>query len=387
MVNGVAPAHALRPTRVGTTSSFGFGDRTGRATPGHVRALRSSGTRLVPVLAQQSARELERTGRTFAEVLDAARAGATEAGWSGPFGADADHLRTVDEVTAALGAGYTMLTLDPSAHVDEADGDLDRRVRALPWSALEDDWRSLRRRHSDGDDETVARAAVLFSRALAHVVELARAVGSAEVDLEVSVDETAAATTPFQHQFLAVELRRLGVRFTSIAPRFAGRWQKGVEVDGSLEEIRASIAAHGRVAEEQGGYKLSIHSGSDKFAVYPLLAELAPRVHVKTSGTSYLEALRVVADAEPELFRAILDVARERFAIDRASYELSPAAGVPDHADLNDPGARQGLHVTFGAVLSHPVVGPALLAALDTHAESYGGALERHLGRHLEALR
>jgi len=390
VVSRAAPAEVpnLRPTPIGTASSFGFGDRIGRATPGHIRALRSSGTTFVPVLAQQSARELERTGRTFTEVLDAATRGAVEAGWTRGFAADADHLRTVDEVLAALEAGFTMLTIDPSAHVDETEGDLDRRLHDLPWAALEDDWPSLRRRHAGAaDDATIARTAALLGRALVHVSELARPARDRDVDIEVSIDETATPTTPFEHRFLVVELQRIGVPFTSVAPRFAGRWQKGIDVEGDLDEIRASIAAHAQVAAEHGGYKLSIHSGSDKFSVYPLLVELAPRLHVKTSGTSYLEALRVVADVEPELFRAILDVSRERFAVDRATYELSPVAGVPYDADLDDPGVRQGLHVTFGAVLTHPEVGPALLAALDANPAAYSDVLEGHLGRHLVALR
>jgi tagaturonate epimerase len=389
VVSRAAPTEVphLRPTPIGTASSFGFGDRTGRATPGHIRAIRSSGTTLVPVLAQQSARELERTGRTFTDVLGSAIRGAAEAGWTEGFAADADHLRTLDEVVAALEAGFTMLTLDPSAHVDETEGDLDRRLRELPWAALEDDWPSLRRRHAGAaDDATLARTAVMLGRALVHVSELARPARERDVDIEVSIDETATSTTPFAHRFLAIELQRLGVRFTSIAPRFSGRWQKAIDVEGDPDEIRASIAAHARVAAEHGDYKLSIHSGSDKFSVYPLLAELAPRLHVKTSGTSYLEAVRVVADAEPDLFREILDVSRERFAVDRATYELSPTAGIPPDADLDQPGVRQGLHVTFGAVLTHPEIGPALLATLDAHADAYSSALEAHLGRHLVAL-
>jgi tagaturonate epimerase len=375
----------LRPRPIGTASSFGFGDRTGRATPGHVRAITATGTGFVPVLAQQSARELERTGRTFAEVLDAAARGAHEAGWTGDFGADADHLRTTDEVQAALEAGFTMLTLDPSAHVDESGGG----VETLPWAALEDDWKAMRKRHAD--DPATASAAATFGAAIAHVATLARIADGADVDIEVSVDETSRPTTPFEHRFLATELRRLGVPFTSLAPRFAGRWQKALDVAGDLDEIRRSVEAHADVAAEHGGYKLSVHSGSDKFSVYPILAEATDKVHVKTSGTSYLEALRVVADAEPDLFRAILDVARRRFDVDRASYELSPDAEIPAAAAdlpalIDEPRSRQALHVTYGAVLAHPEIGPAFLAALDAHAGAYAGALERHLGRHLAEL-
>ena len=113
----------LAPRPLGLASSFGFGDRMGVATPGHVRALRSTGATVAPVLAQQSIRELERTGRTHREVLDAATWGALRAGWLSGYAADADHLKEPDDVSAAAAAGYTMYTLDPSDHVfQEADG-------------------------------------------------------------------------------------------------------------------------------------------------------------------------------------------------------------------------------------------------------------------------
>jgi hypothetical protein len=388
----------LRPRALGTAPSFGFGDRIGLATPGHIRSLRTTGSTLAPVLAQQSARELERTGRSFVDVLDAATWGALEAGWTAGYGADADHLRTTEEVESALAAGFTMFTLDPSAHVDEpartaSAPDVERAVEALPWAVLEDDWSAMKSRHRAAADElTVARAAAVFGHAIAHVVQLARLLDGATRDIEVSVDETSAATTPFEHQFLTVELRRLGVELTSLAPRFPGRWEKALDVDGDFAAIRHAVRAHAAIAAEHGPYKLSIHSGSDKFSVYPLLAEETDgAVHVKTSGTSYLEGLRVVAVAEPDLFREILAVARARFELDRASYELSAEAHVPPTngdlaALLDDPGARQGLHVTYGAVLSDAQVGPALTAALNDVADEYAHVLEVHLGRHLSLL-
>jgi hypothetical protein len=388
----------LRPRALGSAPSFGFGDRIGLATPGHIRALRTSGSTLAPVFAQQSARELERTGRSFGAVLDAATWGALEAGWTAGYGADADHLRTAEEVESALAAGFTMFTLDPSAHVNEAARsasatELESAIEALPWDALEDDWPSMQSRHrAEADELAVARAAAVFGHAIAHVVLLARLLDGVTRDIEVSVDETSAETTPFEHRFLAVELRRLGVELTSLAPRFPGRWEKALDVDGDFGAIRQAVRAHAAIAAEHGPYKLSIHSGSDKFSVYALLAEeTGGAVHVKTSGTSYLEALRVVAVAEPDLFREILAVARARFELDRASYELSAEAQVPSDAEdlpalLDDPGARQGLHVTYGAVLSDAQVGPALIAALNDAAGEYARVLEAHLGRHLSLL-
>jgi hypothetical protein len=388
----------LRPRAVGSASSFGFGDRIGLATPGHIRSLRSTGSTLAPVLAQQSARELERTGRSFGDVLDAATWGALETGWTSGYGADADHLRTTEEVESALSAGFTMFTLDPSAHVDESarkasSADLERAVEALPWQTLEDTWPAMKSRHgAAADDLAIAHAAAVFGRAIAHVVQLARLLDGATRDVEVSVDETGAATTPFEHLFLAVELRRLAVHFTSLAPRFPGRWEKALDVDGDFAAIAGAIRAHAAIAAEHGAYKLSVHSGSDKFTVYELLAEASGgALHVKTSGTSYLEALRVLATAEPGLFREILAVAGERFELERASYELSAEAHVPAGegdlaALLDDPGARQGLHVTYGAVLSDAQVGPALIAALNDESAEYARVLEGHLGRHLSLL-
>jgi hypothetical protein len=395
---------ALRPRPLaGGRCSFGFGDRLGLATPGHVRALRGRDGPPAPVLAQQSARELHRTRRTFVDVLDAATWGVLEAGWTYGYGADADHLRAVPDVEAAVAAGFTMLTLDPSAHVDAVAAELDgaelaRRVEALPWTELEDDWASLRRRYEGQPDADLqlARTAATYGRALAHLVTLARAVEATTpepLDVEVSVDETPAATTLFAHRFLATELNRLGVRFTGLAPRFPGVWRKGVDVSGDLGEIARAAAAHARVAAE-GGYTVSVHSGSDKLSVFPSLAAAGGSWHVKTSGTSYLEALRVVARTDPALFRDVLALARRSLAEDRLSYEIAASAGVPEPplgdavlpGLLDDPDVRQCLHVTYGSVLTDDDVAQRLHARLVERAGAYEDALASHFDRHLDAL-
>jgi hypothetical protein len=294
-----------------------------------------------------------------------------------------------------------MLTLDPSAQIDAgaaaAGGtELEGLLRELPWRALEDDWGTLRRRHAHAADDELglARAAATFGAALARVHDLSRA-APADLDIEISVDETALPTTVLAHRFLAIELDRLGVHFTGLAPRFPGRWEKGVDVGGDLGEIAAALNAHARVAAEHGGYKLSVHSGSDKLSVYPLLARVEGPWHVKTSGTSYLEGLRVVATADPPLFREILAVAGDSLARDRRSYAIAPTAGVPGAAALDDaalpallddPDARQCLHVTFGSVLADERLGPALRETVDASADAYADALERHFVAHLEPL-
>ncbi|HSJ52399.1 MAG TPA: tagaturonate epimerase family protein, partial [Anaerolineae bacterium] len=215
-------------------------------------------------------------------------------------------------------------------------------------------------------------------------------------ELEVSVDETETPTSPLEHFFVASELRRLGVEWVSLAPRYSGRFEKGVDYIGDLEALDRELAHHAAIARALGPYKLSIHSGSDKFSVYPLFARHAGElVHLKTAGTSYLEALRAIAGVEPSLFRQVLALALERYDVDRATYHVSAEAGrVPRPDELADDelagvldtfDGREVLHVTFGSALDR--YGRRLLQVLDAHEEEHYAALETHFLRHLAAFK
>ena len=413
----------LRPRPLGTATSAGLGDRLGLATPGHVRAVRSAGAGLRPIFAQQSIREMSRTGRTPVEVMDDATWGTLAEGWRAGVGADADHLKTPDDVDACLEAGFSFFTVDPGDHVDSAADRagpeaLGAAVAALPWEGLEDVESDLRGRYLDRtvvveghelrfDEATLLRAAAKYGPAVAHVARmdrhLRRAAGSREVELEVSVDETETPTTPAQHYWVASELQRLGVRWVSLAPRFVGRFEKGVDYIGDLDELEADLAAHAAIARQLGPYKLSLHSGSDKFSIYPIAArQTRGLVHLKTAGTSYLEALRTVAGLDAGLFREIYVFARGRYETDRASYHVSARldrAPEPDQVPgsslaslLEQFDAREILHVTFGSVLTEHSEGGGfrfrhrLMGLLAAHPEAYASNLEAHFVRHLRPL-
>jgi hypothetical protein len=108
----------LRPTLLGLTTLAGFGDRLGLATPGHVRALEqvlaeAANRSIAPIFAQQSIREMNRTDRTPVDVMTDATWGAFQAGWRGTLGADADHLKTPDDIDATIAAGFTFSPLTP----------------------------------------------------------------------------------------------------------------------------------------------------------------------------------------------------------------------------------------------------------------------------------
>lgn len=388
-------------TPLSLTPSFGFGDRLGLATPGHLAAIKDTG--FAPIFAQQSVRENVRTGRTPQQVLDDARRAIEAAGWDAPWGADADHLKMVDDLPPFVSAGYTFFTVDPGAFVDNAaDTDplpiLQAKADGFDWDELAAEYLAPTAERAWGAFETEAllRAVVKYGRAIQHTVVMYQQLAqmTQAFDFEVSVDETDSPTSPREHFFIVHELTRRGVRFTSLAPRFIGRFEKGVDYLGDLAALEAELARHAAVTAHIGTYKLSLHSGSDKFSVYPLLVKYwGSRVHVKTAGTSYLEALRVLAEAEPTLFRQILALGLERYPTDRATYHVSAEVGrvppAPADADLprllNDFHAREILHVTFGSALAR--YGAEIKAALVKHAAAYQTGLQNHFKKHLGLLK
>ena len=113
-----APVATLKtpsPTPLGLEKSFGFGDRLGLATPGHFAAARRFD--FAPIYAQQSIREMERTQRTPQEVVQATHDALAKLGYSGVWGADADHLKLPEHVGRTAAAGFCFFTIDPSEHV------------------------------------------------------------------------------------------------------------------------------------------------------------------------------------------------------------------------------------------------------------------------------
>lgn len=405
----------LQPRPVGLATSAGVGDRLGLATAGHVRAFRHFGHGVVPVFAQQSAREMDRLGRSPQQVLDDATFGCLQAGWDLPVGSDADHLKTTAEIDRCLDAGFTSFTLDPGDHVRHLESDpTDDQLAALPWSELEDSVDAMLRRYStvsiDLGDSTlripereIRFAAAKYGPAVAHVVAMYRhLVGRAThpVEVEVSVDETDDVTTLAEHVYLATEMKRLGMEWVGFAPRYVGRFEKGVDYIGNAEDLYTSLRHHTQIARVFGPYKISIHSGSDKFSIYEGIVEATDRlVHLKTSGTSYLVAVDVAARFAPELFREIYEASREAYRGARASYHVSArlehaldAGALPDDRLPEVVAAfdsRQILHVGYGAVLrsddgsTETEAARGLRTLLGARTEEYEALLESHLGRHL----
>lgn len=412
---------------LGLAPSFGFGDRIGLATPGHVAAMKRSGAGIEPIFPQQSIREMARTNRTPEGVMHDAIEGMKQAGWTGKTGADADHLKTNEDVDRTAVAGFTFFTIDPSGNVDEHSDSYDEATLRDKFSGIRDtiEWfdkylgKSVKLATGTTislDEQACMRCAVKYGAAINHATALADYIKTVQesagrdYEIELSVDETDQPTTLAEHYIIADQCVSRGMKLVSLAPRFIGELEKGVDYKGDVAALEASLNEHAAIAELLGPYKLSLHSGSDKVSMYSALARATKgRFHVKTAGTSYLEALRVVARHDESLFRQLIDFGRSRYDTDKATYHVSATnATVPPTSDIADadglertylerwadvpagkgftePG-RQILHCTFGSTLTHPEFGPAVRAVLEAHPETYTEVLADHFSRHLDAL-
>ncbi len=398
----------LTPSRFGLHTSAGFGDRLGLATPGHIRALKAVGGAINPVFAQQSIREMGRCRRTPRNVLDDATWGAFQAGWTGPVGGDADHLETVDDIDATAAAGFVFYTLDPKAEVDpEAEhadpAIIQQKVEALDWASLESDLATFTKSYVghridleheavELDAESVLRAMAKYGPSLSHALAMYRRLMAKNIDCEVefAVDETDFPTKPAEHVVVVSELKRLGMDFVSFAPRFVGRFEKGVEYIGDIEALHRDFEIHAEIARALGPYKLSLHSGSDKYSTSPLVAEATGgMVPLKTAGTSWAEALRVIAHNDPDLMRDVLALALESFEANRKSYHLScdPSRIPTDPTDqevarlMDVVDSRQVLHVGYGAILDE--FRDRLYSVWNDHEDEHYEMVAEHFIKHL----
>lgn len=395
--------------------SLGLGDRLGEATAGHIQAL--MGTKVFPIFAQQSIRELNFTGRSFDDVIDAAAYAVFQEGYTTGYGADGDHLKKCEDIEKSLKQGATMITLDSSEQIDNSIQGLDTDALLARYQQLGQETRTMYEKLYQeqlitiGDemyklDRTHLMQDVLtYHKALDFiqmVYESYICTSSRPIDFEISIDETDTPTDPKSHVFIALELKRRQVVVSTLAPRFIGEFQKGIDYIGDLDLFTADLAQHAAIADHYG-YRLSIHSGSDKFSIFPILAKtIKGSFHVKTAGTNWLEAVRLVALKDPSLYRRMHEHALKRFSDAKKFYHVTTRL---DHIStlqevedselwryLEDDNARQLLHITYGYLLRDEndtgtkLLGDDLFGLLAREEELYQALLAKHIGKHLSLL-
>ncbi len=396
--------------------TFGLGDRLGLATPGHIRLMKKYDVK--PIFAQQSIRELNLTGRTYDDVLDDASWGVFQENYTTGFGADGDHLKKPEEIEYALGCGYTMITLDCSEHIDNniskmSDAEVDKLYAGLGADVTgkyEQKYLDKTFPLKDGfaieiTSADLKRIILVYKKAVDFATEMYNKYiknYSRKVDFEMSIDETMTPTSAESHFFVAKELVDAGVKAATLAPRFCGEFQKGIDYIGDIAQFDEEFKFHYAIAD-YFGYKISVHSGSDKFSVFPTIGrETKGRYHVKTAGTNWLEAVRVITMKAPALYREMHAFALEVLDEARKYYHIgADVKKIPDINKLGDaelPGlmdkidSRQVIHITYGIILQAKksdgtsLFKERIYEVLHTYEQDYYDVLYKHIGRHLKDL-
>ena len=407
----------MNPSNInGNRISIGLGDRLGVASAGHLRLIKNR--QVFPVLAQQSIRELNLTERNYNDVISAAAWAVFQEGYQKGYGADGDHLKTAEEVKMALDCEVTMITLDCSEQIDNSIELLDKEEINSRYQTIQEEERKrlegkyLSEKFAIDQDtwieftkEEFQKTVLIYWKAIRHTIKIYNAIIKGyhrNIDFEISIDETIVPTSPESHFFIASELIAGGVKIASLAPRFCGEFQKGIDYIGDMKQFTVGFEMHAKIARFFG-YRLSIHSGSDKFSVFPIIGKKACEgFHLKTAGTNWLEAVRVIAAVDPEFYRCVHAFALSHLEAAKKYYHVSVVAShlpdinsmkdneLPSLMDLDD--VRQALHITYGFILTAKnkegnfLFRDRIYALLYQYERQYYRALQEHIGRHLDLL-
>ena len=310
--------------------SVGTGDRFAHEARAQLQACiiaLADGIEVIPVW-NKSNREHTIIGSKPMSVRDAADAAVRELGWSLPYFCDADHI-TLQTVIPFLDSCdfYTIDVADfigQPASEDEIEQFVERHPELAGRIQFEKDGEAF-----EIDEPLLRHTAQKYLTAVKKAGEVYRVIANAKGKdnfiPEVSMDETDSAQTPLELLIILAAIADEGIPAQTIAPKFSGRFNKGVDYVGDVEkftrEFALDIAAIAYAVAHFGlpdNLKLSVHSGSDKFSIYPAIHATMHRfdagVHLKTAGTTWLEELIGLADAGGEGLALAKDIYSEAYA-------------------------------------------------------------------------
>jgi hypothetical protein len=406
--------------------SFGIGDRFEHQGEAQLRAIKKAyekGSVVTPVW-NKSNREHNIVHSEPSGTRKEADAAVAALSWKGQYLVDADHIN-LNNVGRFIKTS-DFFTLDVASCINKA---------ATPESvfAFKQSCSGLGPRVIiPGIDEPIYFTDELLSEVAAkylaaiqeagkiyRTIESSKGVGA--FITEVSMDEVDVPQTPVDMFFILKMIADLGIPAQTIAPKFTGRFNKGVDYVGDVEqfakEFEQDILVIDYAVKHFGlpeNLKLSVHSGSDKFTIYPIMAEIINRhekgLHIKTAGTTWLEEVIGLAVAGGEA----LDAAKEIYmkALGRKEELCGPYADVididnsklpsdeevkqwdsdkfsntlrhiPGHPDYN-PNFRQLIHVGYKVASE---MGPRYTDLLKKYKEVVGQCVEENIyERHLKRL-
>jgi tagaturonate epimerase len=381
-----------------------------------------SGADIIPVW-NKSNREHNLIGSEPASTRAAADAAVNALGWTKPYYCDADHIN-VETVERFL-ASCDFYTIDVADYIgkDADRSSVDRFIRRHR--------ELVGKIRLEGAGETLeitpgllSRVANKFLSAVTSAATVYRKIESVigeEFICEVSMDETDFAQTPLELLIILAAIADQGIPLATLAPKFSGRFNKGVDYEGDVSKFSreleldlAAIAYACRQYELPDNLKLSIHSGSDKFSIYPAIHSALKKfnagVHLKTAGTTWLEEIIGLAEAGGEGLAVAKQIYAEAYAdrdelcqpyatvIDIDTEKLPAPAEVrrwsPDEFtstlrhDSSSPSYnrsfRQLLHVAFKIAAG---MGPKYLDLLEANQQMIASNVTRNLyARHIRPV-
>lgn len=403
--------------------SIGVGDRFAHQAAAQLAACQlalEQGIEVVPVW-NKSNREHLLIGSDPAQTRAAADVAVDHLGWRRPYFLDADHinLKTVDRFLDPCDF-FTIDVADRIGHPAEpasVEAFLARHPELLGTVVIPGIEQPFLT-----DDVFLRRVADTFLSAIEDAAKIYRYLvekkGADHFIAEISMDETDSPQTPVDLLIILAAIADAGIPIQTIAPKFTGRFNKGVDYVGDLSrfhrEFNQDLAAIAFAIQTYGlpaNLKLSVHSGSDKFSLYPILHEAITRtgagVHLKTAGTTWLEELIGLAEAggdglaiAKQIYAEALAHADELTKPYATVIDIDPAQ-LPSAALVNawssdqytralrhnqadpayNPSFRQLLHVGFKVAAG---LGDRYLHALDTCSDTVGrnvttNLFERHI--------
>lgn len=403
--------------------SLGIGDRFGRQGVAQLAALQQAadeGVEIAPVW-NKSNREHNLIGTTPEDTRRAADAAVTAAGWTCPYHLDADHigLKTVDRFLAHCDF-YTIDVADFIGHPCSEEDIAAVRATLRPLVGRSFPELSCDEKLNEAEVEQFLST---YAGAIREAGRIYRHIATVKPDFiaEVSTDEAETPQSPMELFLILGALAGEGVQVQTIAPKFTGRFNKGVDYVGDvgqfMREFGQDLLAIRLAVAEFGlpdNLKISVHSGSDKFSLYrpihEMLAKQGAGLHLKTAGTSWLEeviGLALSGGTGLAVAKSVYATAFDRMAelsqpyatvIDIAPAKLPDPALVAgwDGSDLaaaltHDPANprfnssfRQLVHVSFKVAAE---MGPTYLEALDGAKETISGCVTHNLfARHIRPL-
>ena len=287
--------------------SFGIGDRFSQQGEAQLKALikaKELGIDIVPVW-NKSNREHQIIHSSPADTRKEADQAVSALGWEGSYYVDADHINMV--TVKAFLEHSDFFTLDVAdyigseAEAGEVENFLDKAMEYtgdVQIPGIQDPFLIT----VDKLKEIAAKFLGAVSRASAIYRHIESSKGAWNFIAEVSMDEVENAQTPEELFFILLMISHYQIPAQTIAPKFTGRFNKGVDYVGDVGQFRKEFEEDLLVIDYAvktfdlpQNLKLSIHSGSDKFSIYPVMGELIRKhdkgIHVKTAGTTWLEEL------------------------------------------------------------------------------------------------